>query len=339
MIPSVWIEKLVEPTYEIHKLGNGLKVVAKTLDKVPLTIELNKVVYWNATNDESFCGFKKLQLCKDQDCEGLHDGSKDMLSLDNNPSVLGDDGLINPKLVIKRENPFNEFINFEASNPFATINPMKNVIMSFVVVCGKEKVVLKDKINKVFDIRGVRSATGEPYSYPLEEIWDLDTTGLAQSKSDCPISKYMICDDDKCLNETAATWPSIENKTLSIDRTAGIALTEKFLAAKTAAGSIQIQPIKILVCGLEEVSVKWTRTMIYRKKVGSRRIIRNVAYWFKNTDLKCPIVRYRVYYWSGKRLRGSDQRIVRLWRGRYLYMRFGTKKDIRFVIKATTRSG
>ena len=51
----------------------------------------------------------------------------------------------------------NKLLYLEASNPFASPSPKKNVIKSLFIVCGLEKIVTKDVSNKVFDIQEIKS--------------------------------------------------------------------------------------------------------------------------------------------------------------------------------------
>jgi len=51
---------------------------------------------------------------------------------------------MNPIMTVDRSTPFNKYVYMQASNPTAATLPMENVVKSIVVVCGQEKVALKD---------------------------------------------------------------------------------------------------------------------------------------------------------------------------------------------------
>ena len=118
----------------------------------------------------------------------------------------------------------NKMIYLEVSNPFAKTQPMKNTVQGLFIVCGLEKIVTKDPSNKLFDIKEIKS-TSSNLTFPLEDIWEIDSSELLQTPSDCPISKYYLCNDALCLNETKETWLTLKDKTVLVDRREGIPLT------------------------------------------------------------------------------------------------------------------
>ena len=85
---------------------------------------------------------------------------------------------MNPILTVNRGSPFNKMMYLQASNINATIQPMESIVKAIVVVCGQEKVVIKDKLNEVFNIKGIKSSSSTKLSFKLPGIWEVDTTGL-----------------------------------------------------------------------------------------------------------------------------------------------------------------
>lgn len=126
------------------------------------------------------------------------------MKLDKNPSTLDSFGVMDPVLTIDPSTPFNKFVYLQASNPTASPLPIKNVVKAIVVVCGQEKVVVKDKVNKVFDVKGVKGS--KPLSFKLADVWEVDTTGLLQTAEDCPITEWKMCDDALCATSSVETW-------------------------------------------------------------------------------------------------------------------------------------
>ena len=143
---------------------------------------------WKGAGSLDFCEPKQISACENSDCSIL--SSSSLYSLKDNPTVINSQGKINPLLTIQRSSAKNEYIYLEASNPNANPSPVKNTVKGLVVVCGKEKVNLIDQSNKVFNVKGVKSSLSPKLAFELKDIWELDITGLLQSKEDCPISKY-----------------------------------------------------------------------------------------------------------------------------------------------------
>ena len=150
-------------------------------------------------------------MCIDSKCSSLSKDSS--IFLNNNPSTLNLKGHLDSKITIKRDQAMNKMIYLEASNPFAKTQPMKNTVQGLFIVCGLEKIVAKDPSNNVFDIKGIKSNSSN-LTFPLEGIWEVDSSELLQAPSDCPISKYFLCDDALCTNETKESWLSLEDKTV-----------------------------------------------------------------------------------------------------------------------------
>ena len=94
---------------------------------------------------------------------------------------------MNPILTVNRGSPFNKMMFLQASNLNAVLQPIRSIVKAIVVVCGQEKVVAKDKLNMVFNIKGVKSSSSSKLSFKLPGIWEVDTTGLLQTPEDCPI--------------------------------------------------------------------------------------------------------------------------------------------------------
>ena len=85
---------------------------------------------------------------------------------------------MNPILTIERTSPFNKLIYISASNPYANIPNIESIVTGIVVVCGQEKVIMKDYSNKVFSINGVKSSASPKLTFNLEGIWEVDTNEL-----------------------------------------------------------------------------------------------------------------------------------------------------------------
>ena len=108
------------------------------------------------------------------------------------------------------------------------------MVKSLVIVCGKEKLILKDPTNKIFDIKE-RSGSGiGGLNFEISKIWSIDVSGLLQSELDCPITKYMICEDAKCIKKSESKWHSINNSTVVLDSANGIEPSTKYLATITS---------------------------------------------------------------------------------------------------------
>ena len=65
--------------------------------------------------------------------------------------------------------PLNQVMFFKASNPFASTQPMENVVKALAIVCGKENVRIIDSQNKVFDIKENKS--DKQLIFDLSKIW------------------------------------------------------------------------------------------------------------------------------------------------------------------------
>jgi len=77
--------------------------------------------------------------------------------------------------------PFNEMayitagmVGFDGSSPV-----ISSTVQAIVVVCGLEKVAIKDATNKVFNIRDVKAP--RELTFDLSNIWEVDNTGLLQT--------------------------------------------------------------------------------------------------------------------------------------------------------------
>ena len=78
------------------------------------------------------------------------------------------------RLHVDRSQPFNKLVTFKAG---ARNSNIQSIVIGAFIVCGKEKLMLKDSANKVFNIRG--SKTGLPtQTFELKDVWAIDTTGL-----------------------------------------------------------------------------------------------------------------------------------------------------------------
>ena len=93
-------------------------------------------------------------------------------------------------------------------------------LTGLIIVCGLQKVVLKDSINKVFNIEDISDP--ESLQYDLKDIWEIDASNLLQSQEDCPIVSYKLCEDAQCITESSDIWFKFSGSTLTIDRTNGI---------------------------------------------------------------------------------------------------------------------
>ena len=85
---------------------------------------------------------------------------------------------MNPILIIERTSPFNKLIYISASNPYANIPNIESIVTGLVVVCGQEKVVLRDQSNMVFNINGVKSSLSRQLTFNLTGIWEVDTNDV-----------------------------------------------------------------------------------------------------------------------------------------------------------------
>jgi len=259
------------------------------------------------------------------------------MTLDQNPTTLDSSGEMDPVISIETSSPFNKFMYLQASNPSASPSPVENVAKAIVVVCGQEAVVLKDKLNKVFDVEGVRGPT--PLTFKLADIWEVDTTGLLQTAEDCPITSWNMCDDALCATETAKTWQTLVNDTLTLDIKEGIPSTRKFLAAITSSGAMASHPMQILICGTEEVSLASSTTRKHQRFVGSEPVTLDIVDLFTNSDdANCPITQYKLVSSSNSPLSGVEATLVTL-TGSSLSIKFSEVKTIPFLVVASTASG
>ena len=85
---------------------------------------------------------------------------------------------MNPILTIDRTLPFNKLIYISASNPNAISPHIESIVTGIIVVCGQEKVHLKEQSNKVSNINGVKSSSSPILSFDLAGIWEVDTIYL-----------------------------------------------------------------------------------------------------------------------------------------------------------------
>ena len=85
---------------------------------------------------------------------------------------------MNPILTIERTSPFNKLMFISASNPYAISPHIESIITGIVIVCGQEKVVMRDQSNMVFNIRGVQSSLSPILKFDLAGIWEVDTNDL-----------------------------------------------------------------------------------------------------------------------------------------------------------------
>ena len=139
-------------------------------------IYANKYLNWNGSGVLSFCGPKQLKLCASNDCSVLSTSS--LVSLGPNPTLTDSIGTLQPILTVARASAFNEYAYLEASNPSATSLVVKNVVKGLVIVCGNEKVVLKDTTNNVFNVRGTKNSVSPKMTFELKGIWELDSSQL-----------------------------------------------------------------------------------------------------------------------------------------------------------------
>ena len=56
----------------------------------------------------------------------------------------------------------------------------------------------------------------------MKDIWSVDTTGLLYSPIDCPIDKWLVCNDAQCTDKSTESWIKIEKSTLIINTLKGI---------------------------------------------------------------------------------------------------------------------
>ena len=135
---------------------------------------LKDFLTWKATNIEAFCGPKAVTLCMDEDC--LSPSLDENVKFQQNPSIIQSDGKVDPTLSINLDHSVSKVISILASIPSAIPIPITNVVKGIVVVCGEEKVTLADTSNRVFNIKDKRRKA--VLSYPLTNIWKVDTNGL-----------------------------------------------------------------------------------------------------------------------------------------------------------------
>ena len=83
-----------------------------------------------------------------------------------------------------------------------------NIVKAIFIVCGQEKLILKESINNVFNINNNKNSEKPTLTYDLKKIWEVDTTGLVSSPQDCPITEYRLCNDAKCVTKAPETWYS-----------------------------------------------------------------------------------------------------------------------------------
>ena len=210
----------------------------KEQDPNPISILFSKFIEWKGTGSQESCLPPLYQICDDESCSNL--SSPKFVGLSNNPSKIDETTgiMAESNLVIKRSAPFNKLVYFYAKNTNTDLSGTQNVVKAIVIVCGNEKVQLKDKSNDVFNIKGHRDSNKLLLSYELKEIWAVDTDGLISTVDDCPIRQWKMCDDVLCEKETKQGWFSIEGSTLSIDTTSGIVNSSNFLAAITSGNSV-----------------------------------------------------------------------------------------------------
>ena len=78
----------------------------------------------------------------------------------------------------------------------------------FVLKCGSEKLVIVDPTLPAFMVR-IQKPNGPPFlTFDLSEVWKVDTTGLLFNPSDCPITKFKLCNDKLCAEESNESWHS-----------------------------------------------------------------------------------------------------------------------------------
>ena len=79
----------------------------------------------------------------------------------------------------------------------------------------------------MFIIKGNKSATS--LSYDLNNIWEIDTTGLESTPEDCPIDSYKLCDDESCTTPSTDSWFTLASSQLTLDASKGIPPVKKYL--------------------------------------------------------------------------------------------------------------
>ena len=200
-----------------------------------------------------------------------------------------------------------------------------------------EKVVIKDAANQVFNVRDVKAP--RELSFDLSGIWEVDATGLLQTQEDCPITEWRMCDDALCVTPSAKSWATIEGSGLWIDLREGVPLVNVHLAAITSGRVVGSQPMKVLICGQEQVSVVSTSTLRYQEFVGAAETSVDVAEEFKNTDAaNCPITSYKLLSATDAPLSGVEATIVSL-SGTRLSVKYTEPYVVAFKIVASTASG
>ena len=71
------------------------------------------------------------------------------------------------------------------------------------------------------------------------------------------------------------------------------------------------QPIKILICGKEQITVVSEAVKKFQQIVGSAKVTQDIAVLFKNSyNQNCPITKYQVVSSSGSLLVGVDAALV-----------------------------
>ena len=116
-----------------------------------------------------------------------------------------------------------------------------------------------------------------------------------------------------CAKSFNETWSYIDRDVLSIIIDNGIPSTTKYLRAFSLGGQFSTNPIKIVVCGFERISLVSLTTKLYQEFVGSNPISLDVSKLFMNTDdSNCPIRTYKVASESGLPLVGDNAEMISL---------------------------
>jgi hypothetical protein len=118
-----------------------------------------------------------------------------------------------------------------------------------LIVCGTEKLKLVEATNQVFNIGKIKGAPAVVYD--LKGIWKA-------SSSDCPISSFRVCDDALCKSKSASFV--VKGSFLSLRLDKPIPKTVKYLTAVTSGGVMLPQPMNVVICGGEKVSLVSTIT-------------------------------------------------------------------------------
>ena len=121
------------------------------------------------------CSAKTVQICSDAKCTIL--SSSNSVWLGSNPTKIDSAGNMNPILYVDQSKPINENFFIQGSNKLATVQPMADSVKLKVIICGLEKLHLKEPTNEVFNIHEIKSATQPGIEYDLKGIWELETPG------------------------------------------------------------------------------------------------------------------------------------------------------------------